>query len=49
MGIDAAFSAADLFRRFAAFTGLAAVDDWLDEIKVTEVIDVVLMRFGVRE
>jgi len=46
MGINQAFAAADLFRRFAAFTGLAALDDRLDEIRITEVIDVVLMRFG---
>jgi uncharacterized protein with NAD-binding domain and iron-sulfur cluster len=47
-GVDQAFAAAELFRRFAAFTGLAALDDWLDEIRVTEVVETLLIRFGVR-
>lgn len=48
LGIDRAFAAADLFRRFSAFTGLAALDDWLDEIKVTMVIEGLLERLGFR-
>jgi uncharacterized protein with NAD-binding domain and iron-sulfur cluster len=47
-GVERAFEAADLFRRFAAFTGLARLDDMLDEIKLTDVVDGVLARFGVR-
>jgi uncharacterized protein with NAD-binding domain and iron-sulfur cluster len=45
-GIDRAFEAADLFRRFAAFTGLARLDDMLDDLKLTGVVDGVLSRFG---
>ena len=48
LGVDRAFAAADLFRRFSAFTGLAALDDWLDEIKVTMVIEGLLERLGIR-
>jgi 15-cis-phytoene desaturase len=48
MGVDQAFAAAELFRRFAAFTGLATLDDWLDELRVTKVVDLLLVRLGVR-
>ncbi|MCA9677667.1 MAG: FAD-dependent oxidoreductase, partial [Myxococcales bacterium] len=47
MHIDKAFAAAELLRRAAAFTGLARLDDWLDEIKVTEVVDGLLRRLGI--
>ena len=39
--------AADLLRRFSAFTGLAAVDDLLDEVRATSVIKALLSRLGI--
>jgi 15-cis-phytoene desaturase len=47
MHIDKVSEAAELLRRFTAVTGLAALDDLLDEIRATEVIDGLLTRFGV--
>ncbi len=47
MGIDKGFAAADLLRRFSAFTGIERVDDYLDEIRLTDVVDRVLTRLGV--
>jgi 15-cis-phytoene desaturase len=42
--IDNAFVAADILRRFATITGLARLDDLLDEIKLTSVVDDLLRR-----
>lgn len=47
MGIDKGFAAADLLRRFSAFTGLSRLDDLLDEIKLTELVERLLVRLGV--
>ena len=42
-----AFEAADLFRRFSAFTGLAQLDDIVNQFKLTDIVDGVLGRFGI--
>ena len=47
MGIRRAAQAADLLRRFAAFTGLSKIDDLLDEVRATSVIKNILTRLGV--
>ena len=47
MGIRKAAQAADLLRRFSAFTGLSKIDDLLDKIKATDVIRNILGRLGV--
>ena len=47
-GIHRAFEAADLLRRFSAFTGLAQLTDLLDQFKLTDVVDGLLSRFGIR-
>lgn len=46
MRLDQAFVAADLLRRFATVTGLARVDDLLDRVRLTEVVDGLLRRIG---
>ena len=48
-GIGRAFSAADLFRRFSAAAGLAALDDRLDETRLTDLVDGLFERFGTRD
>ena len=45
--IHRAFQAADLFRRFSAFTGLAQLNDILDQFKLTNIVDGLLTRFGI--
>lgn len=47
MGIERAAQAADLLRRFAAFTGITKVDDLLDKVRASEIIKGVLTRLGV--
>ena len=47
MGIRRAAQAADLLRRFAAFTGITRVDDLLDKVKATDLIRGLLTRLGV--
>ena len=47
MGIRRAAQAADLLRRFSAFTGLSKIDDLLDKVKATDVIRNLLGRLGV--
>jgi 15-cis-phytoene desaturase len=47
MGIRRAAQAADLLRRFSAFTGLSKIDDLLDKVKATDVIRTLLGRLGV--
>ena len=47
MGIRRAAQAAELLRRFAAFTGLSKLDDLLDEVRATTVIKAILSRLGV--
>jgi uncharacterized protein with NAD-binding domain and iron-sulfur cluster len=47
MGIRRAAQAADLLRRFAAFTGISKLDDLLDEVRATSVIKSLLTRLGV--
>lgn len=47
-GIRHAFVAADYLRRFQVITGIEALDDVLDELKITEVVDGILRRFGIR-
>lgn len=46
MGLHSAFQAADVLRRLAAFTGVTKVDDWLDQIRVTAIVDNILERIG---
>ncbi|XXF77419.1 hypothetical protein P2318_30860 [Myxococcaceae bacterium GXIMD 01537] len=46
--LDNAFEAADVLRRFAALTGLSLVDDWLDQVRLTQVVEALLRRLGVR-
>jgi len=47
-GIHRAFEAADLFRRFSACTGLAQLEDFLNQFKLTNIVDGLLGRFGIR-
>lgn len=44
MHVHNAFVAADLLRRFATVTGIARLDDLLDEVKLTDVVDNLLRR-----
>ena len=46
-GIRDAAQAADLLRRFYAFTGIDRIDDLLDKVKVTSVVKGILARLGV--
>jgi len=46
-GIHRAFEAADLLRRFSAFTGLAQLDDFLDQFRLTDIVGGLLGRFGI--
>lgn len=47
LGIRRAAQAADLLRRFAAFTGIAKLDDLLDEVRATTIIKGLLVRIGI--
>ena len=47
MGIRRAAQAADLLRRFSAFTGLSKIDDLLDEVRATSIIKSILSRLGI--
>jgi 15-cis-phytoene desaturase len=47
MGIKRAAEAADLLRRFAAFTGLTRIEDLLDKVRATSIIKGILTRLGV--
>jgi len=47
MGIRRAAQAADLLRRFSAFTGISKIDDLIDEVRATSVIKSILARLGV--
>jgi uncharacterized protein with NAD-binding domain and iron-sulfur cluster len=47
LGIRRAAQAADLLRRFAAFTGISKVDDLLDEVRATTIIRGLLVRIGI--
>ncbi len=46
LGIRRAAQAADLLRRFTAFTGIDKLDDLLDEIRATRLIKSLLTRLG---
>jgi len=46
-GIHRAFEAADLLRRFSAITGLAQLDDFLDQFRLTDIVGGLLGRFGI--
>lgn len=46
-GIRDAARAADLLRRFYAFTGLERIDDLLDQVRITSLVKSVLARLGV--
>jgi len=46
-GIRRAFEAADLLRRFSSFTGLAQLDEFLKQFKLTDIVDGLLGRFGI--
>jgi len=46
MGIRRAAQAADLLRRFTAFTGISKIDDLLDEVHATQIIKGLLKRLG---
>ena len=39
--------AADLLRRFAAFTGISKLDDLFDEVRASKIITGLLSRLGV--
>ena len=45
--IQRAEQAADLLRRFAAFTGISKLDDLLDEVRASKIITGLLSRLGV--
>jgi uncharacterized protein with NAD-binding domain and iron-sulfur cluster len=47
MGIRRAAQAADLLRRFQAFTGIGKLDDLLDEVRASTIIKGVLSRLGI--
>jgi hypothetical protein len=47
LGIERAAQAADLLRRFAAFTGISKIDDLLDEVRASKIITGLLSRLGV--
>ena len=47
-GIRRAFEAADILRRFSAFTGLAQLDDFLAQFKLTNIVDGLLGGFGIK-
>jgi uncharacterized protein with NAD-binding domain and iron-sulfur cluster len=47
LGIRRAAQAADLLRRFTAFTGIDKLDDLLDEIRATQIIKSLLARLGI--
>jgi uncharacterized protein with NAD-binding domain and iron-sulfur cluster len=48
LGIRHAGAAAELLRRFNEVSGLAALDDLLDDVRVTETIRIVWTRLGLR-
>ncbi|RKH12963.1 FAD-dependent oxidoreductase [Corallococcus praedator] len=48
LGLKTAYQAADTLRRFSAFTGLSELDDWMDQLRVTAVVDSLLKRIGAR-
>src|SRR5262249_22360349 len=45
-GVQRAFEAADLLRRFSALTGLAQLGKVVEQFKVTKIVDGLLSRFG---
>ncbi|HTR52249.1 MAG TPA: FAD-dependent oxidoreductase [Kofleriaceae bacterium] len=47
LGIRRAAAAADLLRRITSITGLDKLDDWLDEIRPTAIINTLLAKLGV--
>jgi hypothetical protein len=47
LGIRRAAQAADILRRFAAFTGISKIDDLLDEVRASKIITGLLSRLGV--
>jgi uncharacterized protein with NAD-binding domain and iron-sulfur cluster len=46
-GIHRAFEAADLFRRFSSFTGLAQVNELFSQFKLTDIVGGMLGKFGI--
>jgi len=46
-GISRAFEAANLLRRFSSFTGLAQLDEFLNQFRLTDIVDGLLGRFGI--
>ena len=47
LGIRHAAQAADLLRRFTAFTGISKIDDFVDEVHVTTIVKSLLVRIGI--
>jgi uncharacterized protein with NAD-binding domain and iron-sulfur cluster len=47
LGIRRAAQAADLLRRFTAFTGISRIDDLIDEVRATTIIRGLLVRIGI--
>jgi hypothetical protein len=47
LGIRRAAQAADIVRRFAAFTGIDKIDDLLDNVRATELVKALLTRLGI--
>ena len=46
-GIRHAFEAADLFRRFSAFTGLSQLETLISQFKVRDIVSGLFSRFGI--
>ena len=49
MGIRRAAQAAEILRRFTAFTGISKIDDLLDEVRATTIIQGLLERLGISD
>ena len=47
LGIRQAFEAADLFRRFSAFTGLSQLETLITQFKVRDIVSGLFSRFGI--
>ncbi|MBN8231498.1 FAD-dependent oxidoreductase [Corallococcus macrosporus] len=48
LGLRTALQASDVLRRFATVTGLTRVDDWMDQFRVSGMVDTLLARLGIR-
>jgi hypothetical protein len=48
LGIRRAVRAAAVIRRVERILGLAKIDDWADQYKLTTIVKVILARLGIR-